>query len=162
MISLNLQPLYGGALEMLLPSVLTDASAFRQVPDHQEVFVSAHPHEWSDVSVIVELNQPFQGPEQDMADHVISDLTAGTYVLERSEWGEGCLLVEARTQVMKFDRPPLVDLTLLVGVRRVPEHGVDVQLVVNVPQGGGDLAVVREVFHAMFQSLKINDPSIFT
>jgi hypothetical protein len=52
--SLNLQsnfrPLYGGAIESILPPEFKDVSDLREVPDHQEVFVHA-----SEVSLITEL-----------------------------------------------------------------------------------------------------------
>ncbi|CAE7720558.1 MPK5 [Symbiodinium sp. CCMP2592] len=44
-------PLYGGALTCELPRTLTDASAFREVPDHQEVWVDTS----SDRSVVIEI-----------------------------------------------------------------------------------------------------------
>lgn len=43
--------LFGGALSIKVPKDFKDVSAFRQVPDHQEVFVSND----SDDSLIVEL-----------------------------------------------------------------------------------------------------------
>ncbi|EGG18397.1 Ran GTPase binding protein [Cavenderia fasciculata] len=43
--------LYGGAMEIEIPTRFIDVSQFRQVPDHQEVFVD----ETSDQSVIIEL-----------------------------------------------------------------------------------------------------------
>ena len=44
--------LYGGAVAAEIPSFFDDASQFRQVPDHQEVFV----HQETGCCVIVELN----------------------------------------------------------------------------------------------------------
>ncbi|EGC38065.1 hypothetical protein DICPUDRAFT_29264 [Dictyostelium purpureum] len=47
------RPLYGGAIEISIPERFRDITQFRQVPDHQEVFVD----EKSDQSFIVELNE---------------------------------------------------------------------------------------------------------
>eukprot|EP00439_Symbiodinium_sp_Y106_P017752 s5977_g2.t1 len=44
-------PLYGGALTCELPRTLTDASAFREVPDHQEVWVDTS----SDRTIVIEI-----------------------------------------------------------------------------------------------------------
>lgn len=44
-------PLYGGAMSVSAPESFSDASRFRQIPDHQEVLVGLD----SDASLIVEL-----------------------------------------------------------------------------------------------------------
>lgn len=36
----DLKPLYGGAVQLRLPSGMIDASDLREIPDHQEVFIS--------------------------------------------------------------------------------------------------------------------------
>lgn len=48
---LEVRELFGGALSIKVPKDFKDVSVFRQVPDHQEVFVSND----SDDSLIVEL-----------------------------------------------------------------------------------------------------------
>lgn len=53
MSGLQRHELYGGAMSLEIPSRLVDISAFRQVPDHQEVFADAD----TDQSVIVEINE---------------------------------------------------------------------------------------------------------
>lgn len=45
--------LYGGAAKCMVPSDWVDASTFRDVPDHQEVFM--HPHAVGEQSVIIEI-----------------------------------------------------------------------------------------------------------
>ena len=47
--------LYGGAATCMMPSDWVDASAFRDVPDHQEVYM--HPHAEGEQSVIIEILQ---------------------------------------------------------------------------------------------------------
>eukprot|EP01132_Coremiostelium_polycephalum_P004887 gene4887-6095_t len=55
------RPLYGGAIEVILPKRFIDISQYRQVPDHQEVFVDEH----TEQSVIIELleRQPVSDQE---------------------------------------------------------------------------------------------------
>ena len=53
MASYTTRPLYGGAITVSLPSTLIDASDVRQVPDHQEVFLSPT----TLTSLIFEINQ---------------------------------------------------------------------------------------------------------
>lgn len=54
--------LFGGGLSIKVPKDFKDVSAFRQVPDHQEVFVSSE----SDDSLIVELLEtPSESTEQE-------------------------------------------------------------------------------------------------
>ncbi|KAF7512683.1 hypothetical protein GJ744_000250 [Endocarpon pusillum] len=53
MASFSAQDLYGGAMRAHLPRDYIDASKLRQIPDHQEVFVSATTLS----SVVVEINQ---------------------------------------------------------------------------------------------------------
>ncbi|KAF2068875.1 hypothetical protein CYY_009806 [Polysphondylium violaceum] len=47
----NIRNLYGGAIQIDIPARFIDITSFRQVPDHQEIFVD----EKTDQSVIIEL-----------------------------------------------------------------------------------------------------------
>jgi len=47
----NIRNLYGGAIQVDIPTRFIDVTTFRQVPDHQEIFVD----EKTDQSVIIEL-----------------------------------------------------------------------------------------------------------
>lgn len=51
MIDLEERELFGSGIKILVPKDFKDVSDFRQVPDHQEVFVSND----SDATLIVEL-----------------------------------------------------------------------------------------------------------
>ncbi|KAK7206030.1 hypothetical protein BZA70DRAFT_275493 [Myxozyma melibiosi] len=57
MSTVPLQPtdLYGGAMRISLPEGFIDASTLRQIPDHQEVFVSSNASTSQDDSIIIEL-----------------------------------------------------------------------------------------------------------
>ncbi|OJJ97986.1 hypothetical protein ASPACDRAFT_122828 [Aspergillus aculeatus ATCC 16872] len=52
------QPLYGGAIQGIIPQGWIDASTLREIPDHQELYLS--PTTLS--SLIIELNQPVPNP----------------------------------------------------------------------------------------------------
>ncbi|PYI30221.1 Mog1p/PsbP-like protein [Aspergillus indologenus CBS 114.80] len=52
------QPLYGGAIQGIIPEGWIDASTLREIPDHQELYLS--PTTLS--SLIIELNQPVPNP----------------------------------------------------------------------------------------------------
>jgi Ran-interacting Mog1 protein len=53
MSSFSTRALYGGAITTLLPTTLVDSSTLRQVPDHQEVYLSPQ----SFTSVVFEINE---------------------------------------------------------------------------------------------------------
>jgi hypothetical protein len=66
-------PLYGGSITVSLPSELIDASAFRQIPDTQEVYVSPD----GVVSVIIDLLECVTATTLDSAlDAHINELNA--------------------------------------------------------------------------------------
>ncbi|KAI9349695.1 hypothetical protein BDR26DRAFT_852620, partial [Obelidium mucronatum] len=47
--------LFGGAISLSIPAAFVDASLFRQVPDHQEVFVSSQDKSQSLIVEILEM-----------------------------------------------------------------------------------------------------------
>lgn len=59
MASFATHELYGGAITVELPSPLIDASDIRQIPDHQEVFLSTK----TLTSIIFEINQYVNQPD---------------------------------------------------------------------------------------------------
>lgn len=59
MASFATHELYGGAIAVELPSPLIDASDIRQIPDHQEVFLSTK----TLTSIIFEINQYVNQPD---------------------------------------------------------------------------------------------------
>jgi len=65
--------LYGGAAKCMIPSDWVDASSFRDVPDHQEVFM--HPHAVGEQSVIIEILEYDQTlPDDKAAAYYFNDL----------------------------------------------------------------------------------------
>ena len=64
--------LYGGALSAELPRSYTDASTFREVPDHQEAWVDTT----SDRSIIIEILEQKDVNDAEAIDFFLSDLAA--------------------------------------------------------------------------------------
>lgn len=62
--------LYGGALSISLPARFEDVSPFRDVPNHQEVMADAD----TDQSIIIELNQYLDCPDDQAATEHINEL----------------------------------------------------------------------------------------
>lgn len=59
--------LYGGAITVQLPSDVIDASDLRQIPDHQEVFLS----DKTLTSIVIEINE-YQHMDTDLSDNTAS------------------------------------------------------------------------------------------
>ncbi|PYH84169.1 Mog1p/PsbP-like protein [Aspergillus uvarum CBS 121591] len=68
------QPLYGGAIQGIIPQGWIDASTLREIPDHQELYLS--PTTLS--SLIIELNQPVPNPVAQATLHAHPLLLSGT------------------------------------------------------------------------------------
>ncbi len=65
--------LYGGAAKCMMPSDWVDASSFRDVPDHQEVYM--HPTAKGEQSVIIEILQyDDKLPDDKAAEYYFNDL----------------------------------------------------------------------------------------
>eukprot|EP00210_Caulerpa_lentillifera_P004684 g4469.t1 len=65
--------LFGGAIEIHLPSNLVDVSNFRQIPNHQEVFADGN----TDTSFIFEIfERPEHLPDQDAVMYYWNDLVS--------------------------------------------------------------------------------------
>jgi hypothetical protein len=59
--------LYGGAIKAILPGSFTDASNFRQVPDHQEVFVNDQNND----SIVFDILERLEGGDEEaVKEHV--------------------------------------------------------------------------------------------
>ena len=65
-------PLYGGAMLTELPKSYADASNFREVPDHQEVWVDTS----SDRSVIIEVLEQKEVPDTEAMEFFLNDLAS--------------------------------------------------------------------------------------
>ncbi|KGG50833.1 hypothetical protein DI09_53p50 [Mitosporidium daphniae] len=95
--------LFGGALQVALPSGFIDASQFRQIPDHQEVYLSQD----SETSIIVELLDPLV--EQKNAMHVLDSHFQ--------------ILAEDNSCSFSLILQKDLELNILLGVQAVPKFG---------------------------------------
>lgn len=144
----TLRKLFGGAMECLLPAAFVDVSDLRQVPDHQEAFVSRV----DGVSIVIEV----LSFEEDLssegdgasARHFFDDLAAANGAASSScdfcadltdsimpalaPYAKAALA--GRQTVAKFrgGAPPEAIRLYLVNVR-LPNVGTDLLITVNVP-----------------------------
>lgn len=76
-ISLIQTPLFGGAISMLIPTTFDDVSNFREVPDHQEVYLSGE----TNASMVIELmNYDDSVSDEKAASHYFHDLATDSQV----------------------------------------------------------------------------------
>ena len=101
--------LFGGSLQMILPSNFTNASKFRQIPDHQEVYVSQD----SDASIIVEILDSMS--EENDASHPLD--------------GHFQVLAEDNSATSSLILQRNFDLNIVLGVQLVPKFGKKTDLV---------------------------------
>lgn len=125
-VSLVARPLYGGAISLGVPARFDDISAFRQVPDHQEVFSDPR----SDQSVIVELlscerlEEPGETPALRHWKQLLIDNKAAGYTLEDA----GSM---RDTSVWQQTVPGTRQLTVCSGVQRVSKFKEDISEAAN-------------------------------
>eukprot|EP00898_Chlorokybus_atmophyticus_P001503 jgi/Chlat1/2353/Chrsp17S00178 len=188
--SVSVRPLFGGAMQCVLPDRLVDVSQLRDVPDNQEAFVDAQ----RDHSVIVEILEHVPGLEDassatwffhDLAGEMESagtvvelaqPLSAGDVPLMDASWPKSAAVgVQA---VAKYREGP--DARNLVRVHlvnvRIPAVDSDILVTLYEPvaisaqsssatavAGGASSACmpVAEVFRLLLSSLKISDMRLF-
>ncbi|KAF8610841.1 Mog1p/PsbP-like protein [Ceratobasidium sp. AG-I] len=134
--------LFGGAITIVLPAGLIDASDLRQVPDTQEVFLAPD----SDVSVVVEILERVapDDPNEIAKFHFNSlahDNDAATSSIElvdtpaRPDGASSVVLsvLQGTQLVPKFNQTHPDTVKILLAVYRVQEKGVDIVLTFNVP-----------------------------
>lgn len=187
-------PLFGGALSAALPRSAVDVSGLREVPDNQEVF--AHPS--TDQSLIVELLEyQQQVDDQHAATYHFEDIASSNKAL-----GPGALQVThlapltppdpappdlvlsacstawvltGTQRVSKFNEEAENNVTLNLGLFRLPQFGTDVLVTFNDPQsisphsssaGGGAAREPQDPwtlqdFQLLLQTLTLHDPGLF-
>lgn len=148
MATLHKVPLYGGAMSMDIPSNMIDASAFRQVPDTQEVYVSK---DNSETSLIVDLLEPVPASNiKEILDEHMAELTRlngglNTRILDCDEnitSGEPLASLAGirvfTQQVLKFGRAKDVeDVTIIMGVLRLADPA-NSDVLVTINRGVGE------------------------
>jgi cell division protein FtsB len=176
--SSSARSLFGGAISMLLPSHLIDASEIRQVPDTQEVFL--YPE--SGISVILEiLEQVAPSDLEDAAkfhfDSLAHDNSAASATVtsvekqskKRDDETPAPTLLIGVQKVAKYNRDQLDTVQILLALFRVQSKNIDLVLSFNVPTvtqdtnavGEVDMLVAREHFRAAAESLQILDFGLF-
>ncbi|KAM4574572.1 ran guanine nucleotide release factor [Fundulus diaphanus] len=146
--SLQLRPLFGGALSAVVPHNLTDVSELREIPDNQEVF--AHPH--TDQSLIVELLE-YQGQvaDQDAARYHFEDIAGSNEAREPGAFEVGDVVALPKAEVSlsecssawmlkgtqcvsKFNEEARNTVSVHLGLFRLPQFSTDVLITFNDPQ----------------------------
>lgn len=182
---LLLRPLYGGAMQCLLARRFVDASAVRQVPDSQEVFLDAD----ADESVLVDVVELQEAPfGEEAARFFARDMaeSAGAAAFRFLGWralGDGDapglgglprLLSVAEMDVSKFREDALNTVRFYMLVVRLERVGTDLLVTYNVPvrispdSSVADRPVAdslehhRAVLASVVRSFKITDWRLFT
>ncbi|TDL27521.1 Mog1p/PsbP-like protein [Rickenella mellea] len=173
--------LFGGAISIVLPTNLLDASDIRQVPDTQEVFVSRD----SDISFVVEILErvPIQNPDEaarfhfdslahdnDAQSHIVHEVQVPS--AQNAALSEGTplpIILDGSQAVTKFNRTTADDVRILLALFRIENKNVDLVLSVNIPTVAEDGTAVppsgiestREVFMVAASSLRVLDFDLF-
>mmetsp|Transcript_40513 Transcript_40513/g.101786 ORF Transcript_40513/g.101786 Transcript_40513/m.101786 type:complete len:197 (+) Transcript_40513:53-643(+) len=174
--------LYGGAIVCDLPVSFADASNFRDVPDHQEVWVDTP----SDRSFIVEiLERKAEVPDDQAIDFFLSDLAAfndareATVLSRRRAPMEElpgmpaeaiCLVGLGEQRVAKFNEACANRVHVHMCAVRLPQQETDILLTLNDPasidpqSSSGAIPVVQgaeEVFQKALRSLCVRNWELF-
>mmetsp|Transcript_90919 Transcript_90919/g.294221 ORF Transcript_90919/g.294221 Transcript_90919/m.294221 type:complete len:197 (+) Transcript_90919:68-658(+) len=176
-------PLYGGAIVCDMPRCFSDASNFREVPDHQEVWVDGA----SDRSLIVEiLERKDEVPDDQALAFFLSDLAAFNEAQEAAVltsrpalMGEElprlpadvrCFTGVGEQKVAKFKEACSNRVRVHMCAIRLAEQRTDILLTLNDPvsidpqSSSGGLPVLQgaeEVFARVLRSFRIVDWDLF-
>ncbi|KAM7540960.1 hypothetical protein Aperf_G00000035759 [Anoplocephala perfoliata] len=169
------QSLYGGALQICLPSPVIDASNFRQVPDNQEVFVNPTNNQ----SIIVDILEAV--PEADLTEAVklhfqeIADCnsaiesTVDSIEVQNIPDSPPAVLLRGRQKTAKFNNQEADIVAISVMLYRFAQFSSDILVCFNDPilcqdQAGDTSSDSRWLENAVIvclSSLKLLDPFIF-
>ncbi len=177
--------LFGGALEASIPQRFYDISQLRQVPDTQEVFADGD----TDQSFIIEiLSYTHEVTDDKIAEYMFTDLADANGAQKRTlvhstnltdqelpnftsyfkSWALG------EQHVAKYNEQAENQINIYVGVVRIPKYETDILLTFNDPvvinplsssasstAKGSNVNSSSQLFKQVFESLKVNDWSIF-
>ncbi|CAN3353080.1 hypothetical protein DICA3_E03774 [Diutina catenulata] len=167
--------LYGGAIELSVPSEAVDASQFREVPDTQEVYIlpSSSGKLW-DRSLIVDLLEMVTGDSYDeiIATH-ICDITEENVKNRQLEDVAVPEIGTARVSYIHFSNErrdaseqgaPQGFVTML-GLITLDKVTTDVLITLNIPYDGGDPQATVEAnlaeFTRVVESFSVREWSLF-
>ncbi|KAM4548944.1 ran guanine nucleotide release factor isoform 1-T2 [Odontesthes bonariensis] len=181
------RPLFGGALSAVIPHSATDISELREIPDNQEVFAHAH----TDQSLIVELLEyQAQVSDQDAARYHFEDIAGSNKASEPGAFEVtgvvafpkpelsllecSCAWMLTGTQrVSKFNEEARDNVTIHLGLFRLPQFSTDVLITFNDPQlispdssSAFSVQTHREPwtvqeFQRLLQTLTLHNPGLF-
>jgi len=179
------RPLFGGAMTIALPEPFTDVSAFRQVPNHQEVYLDPA----TDRSLVVEINQ--YNEEEEDSDAVktffvelCNDMQAemDTSALTPRELdSSSCPHLPAEVhksvlvgvpKVSKYNQEALNYVQVTMCSIRLKQYESDILVIMYVPTAINDKSVVAgteivpaevnaAIFSSALESFKIVDYGLF-
>ncbi|KAL4251637.1 MOG1 family protein [Abortiporus biennis] len=170
--------LFGGAITVLLPTDLIDASDLRQIPDTQEVFL--YPH--SGVSIIVEVLKKTEPSDLKEAarfhfDALAHDNSAQSSTViatnivpnDRGDETPSAVVLAGKQNVSKFNTQTPDEIQIFLALYRIEQKNVDLVMTMNVPvraSDGGEVpreqAIAAEkTFETAAKSLKILDFGLF-
>ncbi|MED6231469.1 hypothetical protein ATANTOWER_017905 [Ataeniobius toweri] len=185
--SLQLRPLFGGALSAVIPYNITDVSEVREIPDNQEVF--AHPH--TDQSLIVELLEyQAQVADQDAARYHFEDIAGSNEAQEPGAFEVGNVVALPKGEVSlsecssawmlngtqcvsKFNEDARNTVAIHLGLFRLPQFSTDILITFNDPQSispDSSSASAAEThrdpwtvedFQSTLKSLTLHNPGLF-
>ncbi|KAF2743702.1 Mog1p/PsbP-like protein [Sporormia fimetaria CBS 119925] len=139
--------LYGGAIVVDLPTGFGDVSTIRQIPDHQEVYVDSNGYSNVVFEILEHVDKPsdadaLQYHFQDLVDgtndstNVLSQETAKLGKMDNQPAQILSFLQTPQNPNPRRKEPEFVSIHLLLV--RLPGHGTDILVTVNVPHYPGE------------------------
>eukprot|EP00440_Ansanella_granifera_P033918 gb/GFBE01036797.1/.p1 GENE.gb/GFBE01036797.1/~~gb/GFBE01036797.1/.p1 ORF type:complete len:188 (+),score=32.74 gb/GFBE01036797.1/:1-564(+) len=175
-------PLYGGAISCDLPKSFSDASVFREVPDHQEVWVDTS----SDRSIMVEILERKDVSDDGAISFFLSDLAEfneardATVLSSRALGDEEmphlpapatCLCGVGEQTVAKFKEAEHNRVRIYAAAVRLPEQTTDILITLNDPvtispesssaSAPAPDSEAEAAFARILRSFRINDWALF-
>lgn len=170
--------LYGDMIAMSVPETFIDASTIRQVPDSQEVFLDPSNE---DISLVIELVEALDSPDAQVGhEHyaaLASDNEAVKYRVESCRMIQaaakhnhdnnstnnkemGAIISVSGTQsVAKFNTAAAEEVSIVMGIIRLPKVTTDVLVTYNAPRS---MAVKGEaVISAALKTFQVLDWRLF-
>ncbi|CAH6721520.1 hypothetical protein CLIB1444_06S04060 [[Candida] jaroonii] len=132
--------IFGGAIEIDLPTGVIDVSQFRQVPDNQEVFLIEKSTANEDQNIIIELLEQPEGEINEVLNTHLSDIFDDVKPFKYDSLKENSYMVEYEN--------------FLIGLIRFDKFETDILVSFNNSHD-------TQVFKSIVGSLKILDPSLF-
>ena len=165
--------LFGGAASCDVPADWVDASAYRDVPSHQEVFV--HKHATREQSVIVEILQFESAVVDSLAgafffDDLATADAAASSTKSKGSMGEAMFLGTKATRVdvegiqvkaKLGPTAPAQPVAVFMTAFRVPAFDADILVTTHylVDEFGRD--GIRDIHMHIARSLEFSDPTLF-